>query len=98
MLQLLFAFVGVEVALVPSGEIKDPSRTVPRAIFMALGITTLLYIMIQFVALGVLGQELGKYSDTALAEAAGRFLGNGGRLLMLAGLAVSAFGVERAIF
>jgi APA family basic amino acid/polyamine antiporter len=91
-LQLLFAFVGVEIALVPSGEIKNPSRTVPRAIFLSLGITTLLYILIQLVALGVLGSELGKYGDTALAEAASRFLGNFGRTLMLVGLAVSAFG------
>jgi basic amino acid/polyamine antiporter, APA family len=91
-LQLLFAFVGVEVALVPSGEIKNPARTVPRAIFLSLGITTLLYIMIQLVALGVLGSELGKFGDTALAEAASRFLGNLGRTLMLAGLAISAFG------
>jgi APA family basic amino acid/polyamine antiporter len=91
-LLLLFAFVGVEVALVPSGEIKQPARTVPRAIFTALGITTLLYIMIQLVALGVLGSELGKYGDTGLAEAAARFLGNAGRTLMLAGLAISAFG------
>lgn len=91
-LQLLFAFVGVEVALVPSGEIKNPARTVPRAIFASLGITTLLYILIQLVALGVLGPALGKYGDTALAEAASRFLGNFGRTLMLAGLAISAFG------
>jgi basic amino acid/polyamine antiporter, APA family len=91
-LLLLFAFVGVEVALVPSGEIKQPARTVPRAIFTALGITTLLYILIQLVALGVLGSELGKYGDTGLAQAAARFLGNAGRILMLAGLAVSAFG------
>jgi amino acid transporter len=91
-LQLLFAFVGVEIALVPSGEVKHPARTVPRAIFAALGITTLLYIMIQLVALGVLGSDLGKYGDTGLAEAAARFLGNTGRTLMLVGLAVSAFG------
>jgi len=91
-LQLIFAFVGVEVALVPSGEVKQPARTVPRAIFIALGITTLLYIMIQLVALGVLGDELGKSGDAALAEAAARFLGNVGRTLMLAGLAISAFG------
>jgi basic amino acid/polyamine antiporter, APA family len=91
-LLLLFAFVGVEVALVPSGEVKQPERTVPRAIFIALGITTLLYIMIQLVALGVLGSELGKYGDTGLAEAAAQFLGNAGRTLMLAGLAISAFG------
>jgi amino acid transporter len=89
---LLFAFVGVEVALVPSGEVKNPARTVPRAIFAALGITTFLYIMIQLVALGVLGSELGNYGETALAETASRFLGNTGRTLMLVGLAVSAFG------
>jgi len=91
-LQLLFAFVGIEVALVPSGEIKNPARTVPRAIFLSLGVTTFLYILIQIVAQGVLGSELGKFGDTALAEAASRFLGNLGRTLMLAGLAVSAFG------
>jgi APA family basic amino acid/polyamine antiporter len=91
-LQLIFAFVGVEVALVPSGEVKHPARTVPRAIFIALGITTLLYVMIQLVALGVLGNELGKSGEAALAEAAARFLGNLGRTLMLAGLAISAFG------
>src|SRR5438045_905482 len=98
-LQLIFAFVGVEVALVPSGEIKSPARTVPRAIFAALGITTVLYIMIQLVASGVLGNELGKYGEAALAEAAARFLGNAGRVLMLAGLAVSAFGcAQRYVF
>jgi APA family basic amino acid/polyamine antiporter len=91
-LQLLFAFVGVEIALVPSGEVKHPARTVPRAIFAALGITTLLYILIQLVALGVLGSDLGKYGDTGLAEAAAKFLGNAGRTLMLVGLVVSAFG------
>ena len=91
-LQLIFAFVGVEVALVPSGEVKQPARTVPRAIFIALGITTLLYILIQLVALGVLGNDLGKSGDAGLAEAAARFLGNAGRTLMLAGLAISAFG------
>lgn len=91
-LQLLFAFVGVEIALVPSGEVKNPARTVPRSIFLGLGLTTILYILIQLVALGVLGNELGKFGDTALAEAAARFLGNFGRTLMLVGLAVSAFG------
>jgi amino acid transporter len=55
-------------------------------------VTTLLYILIQLVAQGVLGGDLGKFGDTALAEAASRFLGNLGRILMLFGLAVSAFG------
>jgi APA family basic amino acid/polyamine antiporter len=91
-LQLLFAFVGVEIALVPSGEVKQPYRTVPRAIFIALAITTVLYIAIQLVAQGLLGSELANYKDVALGEAAGRLLGNAGRTLMLIALAVSAFG------
>jgi APA family basic amino acid/polyamine antiporter len=91
-LLLIFAFMGIETALVPSGEIKAPARTVPRAIFTALAITTLLYVMIQLVAQGVLGSELAKRPDAPLAEAAVRFLGVAGRTLLLAGATVSALG------
>ena len=91
-LLLIFAFVGIEVALMPSGEVKDPARTVPRAIYLALGITTLLYLLIQLVAQGILGDSLGKFSTAPLAQAASRFLGEPGRSLMLVGASISAFG------
>jgi APA family basic amino acid/polyamine antiporter len=91
-LLLIFAFVGIEVALMPSGEVKNPARTMPRAIYLALAITTFLYIMIQLVAQGTLGPELANHPDTPLAESATRFLGNLGRTLMLAGATISAFG------
>src|SRR5215470_2921579 len=39
-LLLLFAFVGIEVALIPSGEVRNPARTVPRAAYLALVVTT----------------------------------------------------------
>ena len=91
-LQLLFAFVGVEVALVPSGEVKQPFRTVPRAIFTALAITTVIYLGIQLVAQGLLGNDLATFGNVALGEAAARLVGSPGRTLMLLALAVSAFG------
>lgn len=91
-LLLIFAFVGIEVALIPSGEVKNPTRTVPRAIYLALAVTTALYIAIQFVAQGVLGPGLSENTISPLAEAAGRFLGNFGRLLLLTGATISAFG------
>jgi amino acid transporter len=91
-LLLIFAFVGIEVALVPSGEVRDPRRTVPRAIYLALALTTALYLAIQAVAQGVLGAEMAQHAEAPLAAAAGRFLGAGGRLLVLAGGAVSMFG------
>ena len=89
---LIFAFVGLEVALVPSGEVRDPARTVPRALFSALAITTTLYLAIQTVAQGLLGSTMATYASAPLAEAASRVMGNGGRLLVLAGGTVSMFG------
>src|SRR6185295_2499028 len=89
---LIFAFVGLEIALVPGGEVRDPARTVPRALFSALAITTTLYLLIQTVAQGLLGPSISTYAAAPLAEAAGRVLGSGGRLLVLAGGAISMFG------
>ena len=89
---LLFAFVGVEVALTPSGEIQDPHRTVPRAILSALALATSVYLAVQTVAQGVLGPELPLFKDAPLVETAGRLFGAGARLLFLAGMAVSIFG------
>ncbi len=89
---LIFAFVGVEVALVPSGEVRDPARTVPRALFLALTITTTLYLLVQAVAQGLLGPTISRYAAAPLAEAAGQVLGRGGRLLVLAGGTISMFG------
>jgi amino acid transporter len=91
-LLLMFAFFGIEVALIPSGEVKNPARTVPRAIYTALTITTALYILIQLVAQGTLGLRLADNTVSPLAEAAALFLGNFGRLLLLAGATISAFG------
>jgi len=89
---LIFAFVGIEVALIPSGEVKNPSRTVPRSAYLALVVTTIIYILIQIVAQGTLGADLANYKDAPLAESAAKFLGNVGRTILLTGATISAFG------
>src|SRR6478672_11782133 len=89
---LIFAFVGIEVALIPSGEVKNPARTVPRSAYLALVITTIIYILIQLVAQGTLGVNLANHKDAPLAEAAARFLGDSGRVVLLAGATIYAFG------
>jgi APA family basic amino acid/polyamine antiporter len=88
---LIFAFSGIETALVPSGEVKDPARTVPRAVFTAMAAITALYIALQLVAQGVLGSALAT-STTPLADAAGAVLGPWGRVLLLAAVVISTFG------
>src|SRR5437588_1364775 len=89
---LIFAFVGIEVALIPSGEVKNPARTVPRSAYLALVVTTIIYILIQLVAQGTLGVDLANHRDAPLAEAAAKFLGTLGRTILLTGATISAFG------
>jgi APA family basic amino acid/polyamine antiporter len=91
-LLLIFAFAGIECALVPSGEVRDTSRTVPRAIALAMiGITTL-YIALQVVAQGILGTALATSRVSPLADAAAASLGGWARSLLLVGATVSMFG------
>jgi amino acid transporter len=102
---LIFAFAGVESALVPSGEVRDVARTIPRAIALAMVAVTLLYIGLHLVSQGLLGEKLAG-SPTPLADAAAVALGPAGRAMMLVGAAVSMFGyvggmtlaVPRALF
>lgn len=90
---LIFAFTGVESALVPGGEMKDPSRTVPRALAIAMIGVTVLYLAIQLVAQGVLGVDaLAAAKAAPLAAVAERLMGSPGRLLLLVGAAISTFG------
>jgi APA family basic amino acid/polyamine antiporter len=86
----LFAFTGMETGLCASGEVVNPGRSIPRALALALGTITLLYISIQVVAQGILGPALAQ-STVPLADAMAR-VSPALRLLMLAGAAVSMLG------
>src|SRR6185437_14725743 len=86
----MFALQGFEVSLCAGGEIRDPNRTIPRAILLALSGVTLLYIAVQVIAQGILGPSLAG-SAVPLADAMGR-ISPALRLLMLIGAAISMFG------
>jgi amino acid transporter len=47
----VFAFIGFEGIVNIAEEVKDPSRTLPRAIILTLAITTILYVLVMWVAL-----------------------------------------------
>jgi amino acid transporter len=89
---VIFAFSGIESALAPSGEVRNPSRTVPLAAFIALGAATALYLAIQWVALGVEGLALGNEKFTPLANAASTFAGSAGKTIMIVGATISMLG------
>ncbi len=89
-LYLIYAYVGFEAAVIPAGESKDPKRDLPFALFVALGFCTVLYILIQAVAIGTL-PELAA-SKTPIADAAGKFLGGMGAAFIAVGALISILG------
>jgi APA family basic amino acid/polyamine antiporter len=79
---VMFAYSGMETALVPSGEVTDPARSVPRATLVAILLVVLLYMGLQVVGQGLLGARLGS-SGVPVADTAAALWAPGGRLLLL---------------
>lgn len=91
---VFWALSGSEMALQPGEEIKEPARTVPRAILWAVPAIVLLYLAIQTTAQGVLGPEMAQWrNQNVLAPAARVFLGTPGALLLTFGAAISMLGL-----
>ncbi|MEP3209705.1 MAG: amino acid permease [Maribacter sp.] len=84
---LFFAFGGSESALNISGEMKNPGKTIPRGIFMGITGILIIYLLIQFVATGILGAELALFQEAPLAEVGIRLVGPiGGTILIATGV------------
>ena len=89
-LLLVYAFTGFEMATIPAGEIRDPQRSLPRALLIAILVVAVLYIMIQIVCVGTLPGLA--HSQKPLADAGSRFLGTAGGAIISAGAIVSITG------
>jgi amino acid transporter len=78
-----FAFLGFAVISFAGGDIVNPKRNLPRAMYLALGITMLLYIAISISVYGTLTvEQVIHYGPTAIAEAARPSLGEAGYVCM----------------
>ena len=91
-LLLLFAYAGFENLPAAAGEYRNPRRDVPFALLTMISTVTLVYVSVQWVALGTL-PDLAR-SSTPLAEAASRFSGEWLALLMTVGASISILGTS----
>ena len=64
----IFLFTGIEASLSVAGEVRDPARTLPRAIIIAVTGYAALCIAVQVIAQGLLGASLAT-SVSPLADA-----------------------------
>ncbi len=88
----LYAFLGVESATVPAGNVKNPEKTIPRATMMGTVITTLIYILSTVVVMGMIPSDILSKSPAPFADAMEIMAGEWGGDLIAAGAAVAAFG------
>src|SRR5690349_1803406 len=78
-----FAFLGFAVISFAAGDLSNPERELPRAMYGALGITTVLYVAIALSVFGTLTvAQVVDYGPTAIAEAARPSLGDAGYAAM----------------
>jgi len=88
---LFYAFNGAESALNASGEIKNPSRTVPLGLLVGLSAILLLYVGLQVVAQGVLGAELANNTEAPLVAVATEVFGEWGGKMLVAAVVMSIY-------
>ncbi|RKF25951.1 APC family permease [Micromonospora globbae] len=65
---LFFAFAGYARIATLGEEVRDPERTIPRAVPLALGLVLAIYLVLAVVALGVLGSDRLANSAAPLAD------------------------------
>jgi APA family basic amino acid/polyamine antiporter len=88
----LWAFLGLECANIPAGEVRDPDKNVPRAAVIGTVLAALVYIHGTIAVLGLLGPEQLAQSNAPYADAASILWGPWGYYLIGVGAVISCFG------
>ncbi len=74
-----FAYLGFSVITFAVGDMRDPARDLPKAMNRALGVTTIVYVLVAISVFGTLTvDEVVQYGPTAIAEAGRPALGDAG--------------------
>jgi len=97
---IFVAYEGFELIPNAVNEMENPQHNLKRGILWSIGITICIYVLVSIVAVGNLSpDEIQKYGEYALAEAARPFLGHAGFLLIgLAALFSTASAINATLF
>jgi APA family basic amino acid/polyamine antiporter len=88
----LFAFLGLESATIPAGNIHEPEKTIPRATMIGTIITIFVYVIGSAVVIGMIPSKELQVSNAPFADAAALIWGDQARYWVAAGAIISTFG------
>ena len=90
---VFITFFGFSAIAASAGEVINPIKTIPRAIFISMGVVTVLYTLVVLV---VVVANLSDYSEASMGVAAVQFLGPVGGMVIVAGALFSMISASNA--
>jgi arginine:agmatine antiporter len=88
----MFAYLGLESATVPAGDVRDAARTIPRSTIIGIGIAAVLYVLGTVVVLGVVPREVLMKSVAPFSDAARLMWGDWAAVAVAIAVIVSSIG------
>ncbi|HJX56285.1 MAG TPA: amino acid permease [Methanoregula sp.] len=103
---IFFAYTGFARVTIMAEEVKEPEKTIPRSIYLALGISTFLYILVSVIAVGLVGTSDLAQSGSPLAlaitatgsPAAVLLISSGAMIATASVLLTTIMGISRIVF
>jgi APA family basic amino acid/polyamine antiporter len=93
---IFWAYVGFEMGTLPASEVKDPRKTIPKAIITGMIIVIIFYLLTNFIVYGLLNWETLQATKIPLILAGTAILGTAGAVIMAVGALVSVSGSDES--
>jgi amino acid transporter len=90
---VFITFFGFSAIAASAGEVKNPVKTVPRAIFISMGTVSVIYVLVVFV---MIAADLNEYTEAAMGSAARKYLGPIGGMVIVVGALFSMISASNA--
>ena len=88
----MFAYLGMESATVPAGDVKDAKRTIPRSTVIGIVIAALFYVVATVAVLGLVPREQLANSVSPFTDAARVLWGPWGAIAIALAVVLSSIG------
>ncbi len=88
----MFAYLGLESATVPAGDVRDPELTIPRSTMLGILVAALLYVLGTIVVMGVVPREQLIASTAPFADAARMMWGSWAATVIAFAVMLSSLG------
>jgi len=89
---IMFAYLGLESATVPAGDVRDAQRTIPRATLLGISAAALLYVLGTVTVMGVIPREQLAHASSPFGDASSAMWGHWAGGLIAVGALISSLG------